>query len=121
MKAAPVMRALDSWPGVQQTLVHTGQHYDRNLSDVFFSQLGMPEPDVNLEVGSGSHAVQTAEVMKRFEPVALERKPDIVLVYGDVILPLQQLWCVRSCSFVWATLRLDFVPSIVRCRRKSTV
>jgi UDP-N-acetylglucosamine 2-epimerase (non-hydrolysing) len=84
MKAAPVVRALGNWENVRQTLVHTGQHYDKNLSDVFFSQLSMPEPDVNLEVGSGSHAVQTAEVMKRFEPVVLERKPDVVLVYGDV-------------------------------------
>ena len=84
MKAAPVMRALETWPDARQTLVHTGQHYDRNLSDIFFSQLNMPAPDVNLEVGSGSHAVQTAEVMKRFEAVVLERKPDVVLVYGDV-------------------------------------
>jgi UDP-N-acetylglucosamine 2-epimerase (non-hydrolysing) len=84
MKAAPVMRALAKWPEVRQSLVHTGQHYDRNLSDVFFSQLNMPEPDVNLEVGSGSHACQTAEVMTRFEPVVLERKPDVVVVYGDV-------------------------------------
>ena len=84
MKAAPVIRALKNWPEAQQTLVHTGQHYDKNLSDVFFSQLNMPEPDVNLEVGSGSHAWQTAEVMTRFEPVVLERKPDVVLVYGDV-------------------------------------
>src|SRR5580698_1622950 len=84
MKAAPVMRALANRRGVRQTLVHTGQHYDKNLSDVFFSQLSMPEPDVNLEVGSGSHAWQTAEVMARFEPVVLERKPDVVLVYGDV-------------------------------------
>jgi UDP-N-acetylglucosamine 2-epimerase (non-hydrolysing) len=84
MKAAPVMRALGNRRGVRQTLVHTGQHYDKNLSDVFFSQLSMPEPDVNLEVGSGSHAWQTAEVMTRFEPVVLERKPDVVVVYGDV-------------------------------------
>jgi UDP-N-acetylglucosamine 2-epimerase (non-hydrolysing) len=84
MKAAPVVRALGTRENVRQTLVHTGQHYDKNLSDVFFSQLNMAEPDVNLEVGSGSHAVQTAEVMKRFEPVVLERKPDVVLVYGDV-------------------------------------
>jgi UDP-N-acetylglucosamine 2-epimerase (non-hydrolysing) len=84
MKAAPVMRALANRRGVRQTLVHTGQHYDKNLSDVFFSQLSMPEPDVNLEVGSGSHAWQTAEVMTRFEPVVLERKPDVVVVYGDV-------------------------------------
>lgn len=84
MKAAPVMRALEKWAEARQTLVHTGQHYDKNLSDVFISQLGMRAPDVNLEVGSGSHAVQTAEVMIRFEPVVLERKPDVVLVYGDV-------------------------------------
>jgi len=84
MKAAPVIRALEKWPQARRTLVHTGQHYDKNLSDIFFSQLNIPEPDVNLEVGSGSHARQTAEVMTRFEPVVLECKPDIVLVYGDV-------------------------------------
>jgi UDP-N-acetylglucosamine 2-epimerase (non-hydrolysing) len=83
MKAAPVIRALQE-SGVQQTLVHTGQHYDANMSDVFFAQLDMPAPDVNLEVGSGSHAVQTAAIMTRFEPVVLERRPDFVLVYGDV-------------------------------------
>jgi len=83
VKAAPVLRAIRQ-RGMRQTLVHTGQHYDRNMSDVFFTQLEIPEPDVNLEVGSGSHALQTAEIMRRFEPVVLERKPDIVLVYGDV-------------------------------------
>lgn len=84
MKAAPVFHALRTRPGVRQTLVHTGQHYDTNLSDIFFSQLEIPAPDVNLAVGSGSHARQTAEIMTRFEPVVLESKPDVVLVYGDV-------------------------------------
>jgi UDP-N-acetylglucosamine 2-epimerase (non-hydrolysing) len=83
MKAAPVLRALKS-RGVRQSLVHTGQHYDRNMSDVFFTQLAIPEPDWNLGVGSGSHARQTAEVMTAFEPVVLEAKPDVLLVYGDV-------------------------------------
>jgi UDP-N-acetylglucosamine 2-epimerase (non-hydrolysing) len=83
MKASPVLRALAD-RGVKQTLVHTGQHYDRNMSDVFFSQLEIPAPDVNLGVGSGSHAQQTAEIMSRFEPVVLQYRPDIVLVYGDV-------------------------------------
>jgi UDP-N-acetylglucosamine 2-epimerase (non-hydrolysing) len=83
MKAAPVLRALKS-RGVRQSLVHTGQHYDRNMSDVFFTQLAIPEPGWNLGVGSGSHARQTAEVMTAFEPVVLEVKPDVVLVYGDV-------------------------------------
>ncbi len=84
MKAAPVFHALGKRPGMRQTLVHTGQHYDKNLSDVFFSQLEIPAPDVNLGVGSGTHARQTADIMTGFEPVLLEKKPDIVLVYGDV-------------------------------------
>jgi UDP-N-acetylglucosamine 2-epimerase (non-hydrolysing) len=84
MKAAPVLRALRSRSGVEQTLVHTGQHYDAKMSDVFFHQLEIPQPDLNLNVGSGSHAHQTAEIMSRFEPVLLERNPDMVLVYGDV-------------------------------------
>src|SRR5438309_9392852 len=84
MKVAPVMDALKTRKHVVQTLVHTGQHYDANMSEVFFQQLGIPAPDVNLAVGSGTHAWQTAEIMSRFEPVVLERKPDVVLVYGDV-------------------------------------
>jgi UDP-N-acetylglucosamine 2-epimerase (non-hydrolysing) len=84
MKAAPVFHALAKRAGTRQTVVHTGQHYNPNLSDIFFTQLKIPDPDVNLAVGSGSHAQQTAEVMVRFEPVVLERKPDLVLVYGDV-------------------------------------
>lgn len=83
MKAAPVLRAIKE-TGAQQSLIHTGQHYDVNMSDVFFRELKIPEPDVNLAVGSGSHAQQTAEIMARFEAVVLERKPDMVLVYGDV-------------------------------------
>jgi UDP-N-acetylglucosamine 2-epimerase (non-hydrolysing) len=83
MKAAPVLRAFSKLD-FEQTLVHTGQHYDASMSEVFFQQLDMPGPDVNLEVGSGSHARQTAEVMVRLEPVVLDRKPDLVMVYGDV-------------------------------------
>lgn len=84
MKAAPVFQALARSTHIRQALVHTGQHYNVNLSDIFFQQLGLPAPDVNLEVGSGSHAQQTAEVIQRFEPVVSDRQPDLVLVYGDV-------------------------------------
>jgi len=84
MKAAPVMRALSRRSCLRQTLVHTGQHYDANMSHVFFTQLNIPAPDVNLEVGSATHARQTAEIMSRLEPVLLERQPNMVLVYGDV-------------------------------------
>ncbi len=83
MKAAPVYRAL-SKKGHEQTLVHTGQHYDALMSDVFFRALEIPAPDESLNVGSGSHAQQTAAIMSKFEPVVIARKPEIVLVYGDV-------------------------------------
>jgi len=84
MKAAPVLRALNAYAEVRQTLVHTGQHYDPVMSEVFFEELEMPKPDCNLEVGSGTHARQTAAVMVALEPLLLERKPDLVLLYGDV-------------------------------------
>jgi len=83
MKAAPVYRELAK-RGRQQILVHTGQHYDRMMSDVFFETLQIPEPDESLNVGSGSHAQQTASIMSLFEPVVLKHSPDLVIVYGDV-------------------------------------
>jgi len=84
MKVAPLMEAFAARPGIESLLVHTGQHYDANMSELFFRQLGIPEPDLNLGVGSGSHATQTAEIMKGFEPVLLAHRPDAVLVVGDV-------------------------------------
>ncbi|HET7258796.1 MAG TPA: UDP-N-acetylglucosamine 2-epimerase (non-hydrolyzing) [Candidatus Acidoferrum sp.] len=83
-KIAPLIREMQRHPEIDPILVHTGQHYDEALSDIFFRQMGIPAPHVNLEVGSGSHAAQTAEVLKRVEPVLLERRPDLVLVVGDV-------------------------------------
>ena len=82
-KAAPVIRALDAY-AVDQTLVHTGQHYDRQMSQVFFDELGLPLPDINLGVGSGSHAQQTAAIMVGLESLFEELSPDLVIVYGDV-------------------------------------
>jgi UDP-N-acetylglucosamine 2-epimerase (non-hydrolysing) len=84
MKIASVMRAYETVGGFTPLLVHTGQHYDARMSRSFFDELEIPRPDINLEVGSGSHAVQTAAVMERFEPVVLEHRPDAVLVVGDV-------------------------------------
>ncbi len=84
MKAAPVHAAMKARPEASQALVHTGQHYDPVMSDIFFRELELPEPDLNLGVGSGSHAAQTAEVMVRFEEVVLDKRPDMVIVYGDV-------------------------------------
>ena len=84
MKIAPLMRAYAAHEGIETLLVHTGQHYDERMSRLFFEELKIPRPDLNLEVGSGSHAQQTAAIMQRFEPVVLEQKPDAVLVVGDV-------------------------------------
>jgi UDP-N-acetylglucosamine 2-epimerase (non-hydrolysing) len=85
MKMAPILRALASHePPIPALLVHTGQHYDQDMSSRLFSDLGLPRPDINLEVGSGTHAVQTAEVMKRFEPMLDEHRPSCVMVVGDV-------------------------------------
>jgi UDP-N-acetylglucosamine 2-epimerase (non-hydrolysing) len=84
MKVAPLIWEAQRRGGIAVRLVHTGQHYDAKMSQLFFEELRLPRPDVNLEVGSSSHAVQTAEVMKRFEPVVLEERPDLVLVVGDV-------------------------------------
>jgi UDP-N-acetylglucosamine 2-epimerase (non-hydrolysing) len=84
MKLAPLARAASARGGLRHVIVHTGQHYDPEMSDAFFTQLGIPRPEFNLEVGSGSHAQQTAAIMQRFEPVCLEVRPDVVLVYGDV-------------------------------------
>jgi UDP-N-acetylglucosamine 2-epimerase (non-hydrolysing) len=100
MKVAPVMEALRQYPQVCQYLVHTGQHYDERLSRTFFEELGIPRPDVNLGVGSGTHAAQTARVMQAFEPVCLERRPDVVVVVGDVNSTL-------ACALVAAKLGIE--------------
>ncbi|MBP8276819.1 MAG: UDP-N-acetylglucosamine 2-epimerase (non-hydrolyzing) [Propionivibrio sp.] len=85
MKMAPVLRAFANHrPAIPALLIHTGQHYDKDMNDRLFEDLRLPHPDINLGVGSGTHAVQTAEVMKRFEPVVDEHKPSCILVVGDV-------------------------------------
>jgi len=84
MKIAPLMKEYSRHGNIHAILVHTGQHYDDKMSDLFFNELEIPKPHVNLEVGSGSHAVQTAEIMQRFEPVLTGYQPDVVVVVGDV-------------------------------------
>jgi UDP-N-acetylglucosamine 2-epimerase (non-hydrolysing) len=110
MKVAPIIRAAhdhhEERTGLQidHLLVHTGQHYDEAMSDRFFADLGLPTPDVHLGVGSGSHAQQTAEVMKKFEDIVLREKPDVVVVVGDVNSTL-------ACALVTAKLSLDSAGS----------
>ncbi len=98
MKIAPLMREF-AGRGVETILIHTGQHYDKNMSKVFFEDLELPEPDIYLGVGSGSHAVQTAKVMIAFEEIMIEKKPDIIIVVGDVNSTV-------ACSLVGAKLHI---------------
>jgi UDP-N-acetylglucosamine 2-epimerase (non-hydrolysing) len=109
MKIAPVMKAIARAGFAEQRLVHTGQHYDVSMSDVFFAELGMPLPDLHLGVGSGTHAEQTARVLVGFEKVCTEQRPDLVVVAGDVNSTLAcALDCAKlriPCAHVEAGLR----------------
>src|SRR5467141_3146263 len=115
MKAAPIIAAIQEHNGrrfadsadhpepqgrkIEHILVHTGQHYDEFMSGSFFSDLNLPKPDIHLGIGSGSHAVQTAEIMKRFEEVLLAEKPDVVVVVGDVNSTLACALVTSKISF----------------------
>jgi len=99
VKIAPLMAEYRKYKEIEPILVHTGQHYDDAMSNSFFEELEIPQPDVNLEVGAGTHAVQTAEIMKRFEPLISEYNPEIVAVVGDVNSTL-------ACALVAAKLRV---------------
>lgn len=102
MKIAPLMHALHNHPGIQTLLVHTGQHYDVQMSGQFFKDLNIPEPDINLEVGSCSHAIQTARIMEGFEKVCQDVKPDCVMVFGDVN-------STAACSLVAAKMNIKII------------
>ncbi|MGD8466454.1 MAG: UDP-N-acetylglucosamine 2-epimerase (non-hydrolyzing) [Anaerolineae bacterium] len=98
MKMAPLVAEMANYPQIHQTLLHTGQHYDAQMSTVFFEELGLPEPDVYLGVGSGSHAWQTAQVMLAFETVCQDLKPNLVIVVGDVNSTLA---CALTAAKLW--------------------
>src|SRR5208337_5029472 len=118
MKAAPIIAAIDEYnralenrpevsgesTSLQHVLVHTGQHYDEIMSGSFFNDLNLPKPDVYMGVGSGSHAVQTAEIMKKFEDILLKEKPEMVIVVGDVNSTV-------ACALVTAKISFDAAGS----------
>jgi UDP-N-acetylglucosamine 2-epimerase (non-hydrolysing) len=97
MKVAPLHKEFCKSPAIDHRIVHTGQHYDANMSKIFFEDLGLPQPDIYLGIGSGSHAVQTARIMIEFEQVIIREKPDLVIVVGDVN-------STAACSFVCSKL-----------------
>src|SRR5438128_6801419 len=99
MKIAPIVEEMKKAPDLEGILVHTGQHYDEGMSDVFFRDLGIPVPDVHLGVGSGTHAEQTARIMVEFEKVCVQQKPGLVVGVGDMNSTI-------ACSIVAAKLRI---------------
>ena len=136
MKVAAICEAIKEYnrqrqkPKIEHVLVHTGQHYDANMSDAFFNDLELPKPNLFLGVGSGSHSTQTAKVMEGFEKVLEEQKPQIVIVVGDVnstvacALVTKKTWCVRArmeeiLFLNWLTWRRACGVLTERCRRKS--
>ena len=102
MKVAPLNRAFKKYGSIEHKIIHTGQHYDYSMNKLFFEQLGIPEPAVHLDVGSASHARQTADIMIRFEEIIQYEKPDLVLVVGDVNSTL-------ACSLVASKLQIKVV------------
>lgn len=102
MKAAPVIEALREVPEITVLLVHTGQHYDRQMSQQFFEDLGMPKPDLDLQVGSGSHGEQTGQIMIRFEAVLKQERPDMVMVFGDVNSTVAAALCAAKMGIAVA-------------------
>ena len=122
MKMAPIVHALAARGGRFDTqLVHTGQHYDEAMSRVFFDELGIPRPHVDLNVGSASHAAQTAAIMAAFEPVLISSAPSLVIVVGDVNSTIAcALVGRRSSASRSPTSRPACAASIARCPRRST-
>ena len=112
MKIAPLVKAIKEhnqtgiFPHLDQIIVHTGQHYDEKMSELFFDHLGLPKPDINLEVGSASHAVQTAEIMIRFEKVLLQYQPDAIIVVGDVNSTIACTLVASKIQYPASNLRL---------------
>jgi UDP-N-acetylglucosamine 2-epimerase (non-hydrolysing) len=102
MKAAPVIEALRQHSGNEVKLVHTGQHYDRKMSALFFEELGMPKPDLDLQVGSASHGEQTGQILIRLEPVLKSDAPDVVLVFGDVNSTVAAALCAAKLGIAVA-------------------
>ena len=117
IKIAPLVTEMRRFPDLEPVLIHTGQHYDDVMSEVFFQELDIPKPDYNLGVGSGTHTWQTAQVMLALEPLLVKLQPDCVLVVGDVNSTLAAVLVAASCVPLSRTLKLGFAVSTAHARR----
>ena len=114
MKAAPLLRELRTYPEINSMLVHTGQHYDKNMSDVFFEDLDIPKPDYMLDIGSGTQSYQSGRIMEKFEDLCLEINPDLIIVLGDINSTM-------ACSIVAKKLHINLahIEAGLRSRDKN--
>ena len=120
MKVAPLYHELARAGWSTPRIVHTGQHYDANMSDAFFRDLQLPEPAHHLEVGSGSHAEQTGRTMIAYEAVCQRERPAAIVVVGMSMPPPPARWWGRSCGFPWCTWKRACGAATATCRRRST-
>ena len=120
MKIAPLYHALKAEPWCTPFIIHTGQHYDANMSDAFFADLSLPKPDHHLEVGSGSHAEQTGAVMVAYEKICLAERPDWTVVAGDVNSTLACGLVAAKLCIPLAHLEAACEAATAVCRRRST-
>jgi UDP-N-acetylglucosamine 2-epimerase len=119
IKAAAVSRAIRATDGLSEVMVHTGQHFDPNMSDVFFEELDIPRPRHHLDIHGGGHGDMTGRMLMAIEPIMLAEKPDWVVVYGDTNSTLAGFSRRRSCIFRSRMSRRDFDRSTAACRRRS--
>jgi UDP-N-acetylglucosamine 2-epimerase (non-hydrolysing) len=120
VKLAPIVQALRGRIGVQHSIVHTGQHYDVNMSGSFFVEFGIPKPDVNLNIGSGTQGTQTGRMMEALDAALAELTPDLVLVYGDTNSTLAGALSAVKMHLPVAHLEAGYGRSIGGCQRRST-
>jgi hypothetical protein len=121
IKAAAVSREIAHHQDIREIIVHTGQHFDANMSDVFFEEMHIPKPDYNLDVNGLGHGAMTGQMMEKIEQVLLEEKPDWVLVYGDTNSTIAGALAARKLHIKWLMWRQACDHSICECRRRLTV
>jgi UDP-GlcNAc3NAcA epimerase len=119
VKASAVSRALRMCPGVRDVLLHTGQHYDENMSSIFFAEMDIPTHDCNIGVGSGLHEAQTGMMLEKIEEILVAECPDRVVVYGDTNSTLAGALAPRRFTYLWLMTKQDCGLSIAECQKKS--
>ena len=117
IKAAPMSAAMIN-AGLNEALIHTGQHYDYEMSQVFFDELNIPPPKYNLNISGGSHAQMTAKMLRALEEVIIQEEPNFVLVYGDTNSTLSGALAAAKFTLQWFIWKQDFDPSIKKCLKR---